>query len=202
MDYLFAKSTSYEYDEYIDYDYENDELTEETDYFLNIEYYNTKKLRIKEFIELIKDDIQKSITKNRIFNIGKFINFIFYYDLYCDSEYCTEYWNYYRADKNFGANGIFVKSFVKDLVNCVKKDYIIFDSNNEIYYNKFGKEFIVSLFEISILVDIDKINHKRKLYKVFDELLEVAWNPDRINYLDWCLDFEELRDLKERWGIN
>ena len=26
----------------------------------------------------------------------------------------------------------------------------------------------------------------------------IAWHPSR--YLDWCIDVEELRDLKERWG--
>ena len=44
---------------------------------------------------------------------------------------------------------------------------------------------------------IIKINFFTRLQ---EELTNEAWSPDRTNYLDWCLDFEELRDLKQRWS--
>ena len=48
--------------------------------------------------------------------------------------------------------------------------------------------------------DLMKAIHKRKFYKdLHDELMVVAWRPTR--YLDWCIDFEELKFLKEEvWG--
>ena len=55
-----------------------------------------------------------------------------------------------------------------------------------------------------VVYEANKLMHKRIHKRIFQdeiqyELKAVAWYPDRV--LDWCLDFEESKDLKERWGV-
>ena len=41
--------------------------------------------------------------------------------------------------------------------------------------------------------------HKKRYYKsLCNDLLPVAWHPDRV--VDWCVDEEEKRDLRRLWG--
>ena len=47
--------------------------------------------------------------------------------------------------------------------------------------------------------ELFRYHHKRKFYKklYYDDLLPVAWHPDR--FFDWCLDEDEKRELKQMW---
>ena len=46
--------------------------------------------------------------------------------------------------------------------------------------------------------EILKYHHKRRFARgIHDELLPVAWHPDR--WWDWCVDEEEKRVTKELW---
>ena len=94
-------------------------------------------------------------------------------------------------------------------MNIIKKyidqDYIDEVGVYEGYYdkecniNKFDKEFNVYSLRVSIFCNNYKINHKNKFFiSLHDELMKVAWNPNRYKY--WCLDFQELRYLEERWA--
>ena len=198
--------------------------------FISLKYYNRKKLRICDFIETIREDLLKKISKNRGF-IDKKNGYIYFEIIYYnkdDDEYDNERpFNYYE-DINFGVNGICGDKFVKNLLNYANKkfkeilkdyvgfeyyyeneEYILGDGYHEIfgYYdkecniNKFDKNFIVGSLNVEINIDSYKLEHKKKFYKTLhNDLMEVAWGTDRV--LNWCLDFEELRDLKERWGKN
>ena len=106
-------------------------------------------------------------------------------------------------------NGIYTDKFARDLLDLVNeecylwlKTYFIYDGG--IDYGDDDEDdindFIIDTFEVTIYTDVYKILHKRNFYKdLYDDLMSIAWHPDR--YIDWCLDFEELRDLKERWGL-
>ena len=52
----------------------------------------------------------------------------------------------------------------------------------------------------SIHCDLLRHHHKREFFgRVRDELLPVAWHPDR--FFDWCLDEGEKEFLEEMWRI-
>ena len=136
----------------------------------------------------------------------------------------------FSKNKDFGVGGISVNDFVKELLEIANEDFFeeeynyynhpvygrIIENHEALdhyykngvflaYYDKecninaFDKRFYVTSLEVSIFLDKNKILHKELFYKpLHDELMAVAWHPSR--YLDWCIDFEELRDLKERWG--
>ena len=79
-----------------------------------------------------------------------------------------------------------------DIVDVEKEDYKIEHSIND---------FIIISFKVTLYTNMHKIIHKNKFYKsLYDDIMEVAWNPDR--FMNWCLDFEDLRNLKERWRKN
>ena len=68
---------------------------------------------------------------------------------------------------------------------------------------KSGHIEIVKLFRgwlgyDSIHHDLLRHLHKRKFFKkIHDEVLSVAWHPDR--FFDWCVDEEEKEFLEEMW---
>ena len=107
-------------------------------------------------------------------------------------------------------DGIYTDKFVGELLDIVNdrhnewlKDYYFYYGDGEYdddYQTKYNiNNFIIYSFEVIIPLDVFKKLHKQKFYKdLYDELMEVAWDPDR--FMDWCLDFEESRNLKERWG--
>ena len=75
------------------------------------------------------------------------------------------------------------------------------DDDDDDYYANSMNDFIIDSIEITLYKDAHKVLHKKKFYNdLHNDLMEVAWNPIRV--LDWCIDFEELRDLKKRWGID
>ena len=46
-----------------------------------------------------------------------------------------------------------------------------------------------------------KYHHKRKFSgKIHEELLPIAWNPDR--FLDWCVDEKEKQFLERMWRVS
>ena len=49
------------------------------------------------------------------------------------------------------------------------------------------------------MLSFDKQYHKVEFKSVLVELKAAAWHPDRV--LDWCIEHDELRDLKERWNM-
>ena len=56
-------------------------------------------------------------------------------------------------------------------------------------------DVIIHSIIIYLPENVYKLFHKRKFYKSLDkEIVEAVWQPSRY------LDFQELRDLKERWG--
>ena len=97
-------------------------------------YYNKEKLGFCDFIEVIKEDLLKHISKNRGFiceedlfmpkrqgiinEKGRYIHFTINYD-YGDDDHGFSYCD----DINFGVNGICVFKFVKDLLNCANEEY-------------------------------------------------------------------------------
>ena len=82
-------------------------------------YYNKKKLGFCFFIEEIKEDLLKHISKNRGFILNE--NIIFLID-YTDYKYFLGH-IIDEFDIIFGVNGICVKKFVKDLLNCANEYY-------------------------------------------------------------------------------
>ena len=46
--------------------------------------------------------------------------------------------------------------------------------------------------------ELFQYHHKRKFYrKIHDELLPIAWHPDR--WWDWCVDEDEKRIAEKLW---
>ena len=196
---------------------------------VDIKYFNEKELGFCDFIEEIKEDFLKNISKNRgLLFEGKCIAFDVYYFNKHKDGYETIY---YYCDINFGVKEICVDKFCKGILNCANEHYIdLFgnyvgneenyielqrDNENWEFYdyirnfsgyydkecniNRFDNNFIIEIVNIRLQMDTYKLLHKEKFYKsLYDELMAIAWHPSR--YLDWCIDFEELRDLKERWG--
>ena len=39
---------------------------------------------------------------------------------------------------------------------------------------------------------------KTQKAQIKDELLPIAWHPDRV--IDWCIDEDEKKDLQKLWG--
>ena len=83
--------------------------------------------------------------------------------------------------------------------------------------NKFDNNFTIEIIDTIIPVNPKKVEHKdkfyndlyddlmraihkRKFYKdLRDELIPITWHPSR--YLDWCVEFNELKFLEEEvWG--
>ena len=70
--------------------------------------------------------------------------------------------------------------------------------------DQFGQVEIVKLLRgwsgwEGIHDELFRYHHKRKFYKklYYDDLLPVAWHPDR--FFDWCLDEDEKRGLEQMW---
>ena len=88
---------------------------------IDINYLNEKELSFCDFIEEIKEDLLKKISKNRCF-IDEKNSHIYFEIIYYDDNDDDDGISYY-ADINFGVNGICTDKFVKDLLNCANEDY-------------------------------------------------------------------------------
>ena len=171
--------------------------------FISLQYYNGKKLNVCDFIESIKEDLLKILSKNRGFaeekqdddiDVKYAIQFRITYEIFDDgTSFC-----YYPSTK-FGVNGICVNKFTKDLINCANENYEkyggkFFCFGEEFDIKKFDEKSTINFFDVTIWVNYDRITHKEKFYKkLHDEIVESAWQPSRY------LGFEELRALQERW---
>ena len=61
---------------------------------------------------------------------------------------------------------------------------------------EFFNGIVLDSIVVQIRIDKYKLEHKEKFYKdLYDDLMAVTWHPSR--YLDWCIDFEELKFLEE-----
>ena len=172
--------------------------------FFSLQYYNDKKLNVCDFIESIKEDLLKILSKNRGFIEEKqgdedddkyAIKIRISYEIFEDG---TSF--YYYSNSKFGVNGICVNKFTKDLINCANEKYEkcggkFFSFEEECVIKKFDEKSHIDFFDVIIYVNYDKITHKKKFYqKLHDEIVAAVWQPSRY------LDFEESRALEERWG--
>ena len=155
---------------------------------LSLKFFNEKGFLIREFIDSINKDLLKKISKYREFIIEKNG-----YDFYCNIFFI----------KN---DGVYRSRIILDL-----KKGLEFDENyfNEIliyggFRNFFEEDDELEFFNgivldsivVQIRIDKYKLEHKEKFYKdLYDDLMAVTWHPSR--YLDWCIDFEELKFLEE-----
>ena len=224
----------------------------EENFYLN--YHNEKELGFCDFIEEIKKDLLKIISKIRGFiveNSGILFGII-YNDYYGNGWVIN-----YKTEEEFCVNGVCSEKFAKYSLNCAnecfkanvdenewlkfkfRKDFLNLKNGvsndddsafeeylNKIYYegvsgyydkecdiNKFDNNFIIDFIDIMIEINPHKLEHKNKFYKdlhydlmkaihkrkfykdLRDELIIITWHPSR--YLDWCIDFEEQKFLKE-----
>ena len=190
-------------------------------------YYNKEKLGFCDFIEVIKEDLLKHISKNRgfIHEKDRYIYFTINYD-----DDCVEYGFGCHSNINFGVNGICVDKFVKDLLNCANEEYEerlkeYVDENVGVYYPYFNGEY-VNYFDYydNYYGGVDgyydkecNINKFDKEFTVLSLEVDIYVNEYKINHknkfyknlnkeikeavwdYNWYLDFEELRDLNKRW---
>ena len=189
---------------------------------LNIElfYKNTKNLRVYDFI--------KSIKKDLLYNLSKNCAFIYEISL----EYKIKgfsYANGFYYNNEFGIDGVSVDDYIAvevvdyandqhnlDLqliyddddypyeleyfVNDVDIDYFEFTIHTHKYKILHKEKFDEEIQE-ELLYESNRRIHKRNFYNdLWEDLLPIAWDPTRI--LNWCIDVEELEELKERWGID
>ena len=161
-------------------------------------YSNKKRLVINDFIESIKKDLLQNISKNRGF-INKDREVIDF-EVFCSYKKNNMFSFYFLMDMD--NDEIFIDEFTR---NLLYKAYE-FDDYGLIYYNENGdldcdndldiKDFFIFSIKVKLYTDEYKILHKKKFYKdLYDDLMVATWHPSR--YLDWCIDFEELKFLEE-----
>ena len=174
---------------------------------LKFKYFNEKELEIGDFIDSMNKDLLKVISKNYGFldkDSPPDIKII-YFDKN-DGEMFIYYWEDEEIDFD---KGLILFDEISELLidnagyeRYQKQKYfmdIYNDEDDDDYYSNSMNDFIIYSIKITLYKDAHKVLHKKKFYKpLHDELMAAAWHPSR--YLDWCIDFEELRDLKERWG--
>ena len=197
------------------------------------EFINNKRLNFCDFINEIKEDIMKKISKNRKFidyHNKPYIpekekNISFSIKLIQDKNLCYPNDIFLKTDRNFDIDGLSEVDFVKAALCCADDELLSFvtgyDKSNSFYFDayyknrseyhvkysynpvkiyKFDEKFHVGKIEMGIFLNYFKVIHKEKFFRrLHDEIMEVAWHPTR--YLDWCVDFEELKFLEEEvWG--
>ena len=72
--------------------------------------------------------------------------------------------------------------------------------NKDSWTFQFVPDFFVDPKVMEIMTEKQRqLYVQRKTHKaeIKDELLPVAWHPDR--YWDWCVDEEEKREISKRW---
>ena len=195
---------------------------------ITIVYSNEKKLEIGDFIDSMNKDLLKVISKNygfldkdswpviEIIYSGKNDGEIFEY--YCGEDDEMDF------DEGFilpvdviseilmeNANEIYYDNYQKQkylmrvyhLENGYEEDeYVESDEEDEDeYYSNNTNDFIINSIKITLYKDSQKVLHKKKFYNdLHNDLVAAAWHPSRV--LDWCIDFQELRYLKKRWGVD
>ena len=155
--------------------------------FRTARYFNSK-LDSCAFINSIKNDIIKRLAKNRECLIEK-INLCFHFWRRDDERksICGNQTPIFFENLNFGDNGINSNDLMEKILIGEKRAVSIKDFDNK---------YIITEIFFGRVYDYFKILHKKKFHKYLrDELMVVAWHPTR--YLDWCIDFEELRFLEE-----
>ena len=186
---------------------------------IELAYLNEKRLGFNDFMKFIKPDLLYNISKNSVYNA--FIGFEICYtnnNYYDENGDNTFYFSFTENINDFDFIGLYTDEFNRELFYQVNKECYLWLKTNFIgdgvidygdedvvdYYDKDCddvKDLIIDSFEVIIYADSDKVEHKNKFHKdLHNDLMVVAWRPDRV--LDWCLDFEELRDLKKRWSID
>ena len=61
-----------------------------------------------------------------------------------------------------------------------------------------GKYYQDKVQKLKTMICIaEYMNHKGKKAKIKEELLPVAWHPDRV--FDWCFSEDEKKDLEKLW---
>ena len=124
-----------------------------------------------------------------------------------DDDDDDEIWCYWDWDWDWDLEDVLENpSLSRPIVNHVAKGMESNLSHIRIKMLNLDKEFhrleFKRVFDKLIpaaTLSFDKQYHKVEFKSVLDELVAVAWHPDRM--LDWCLDHEELRDMKERWNM-
>ena len=181
-----------------------DEYTNEID-DINFEYINEKGLGLYDFINSIIKDLIKNISKNRCFideNINNFFEFIVNF---INDENGENKINFYVDIEEFDNGNLHTCKFIEDVVKFVIDFDGFIDDDSIIAYGFRTEEFkcdindYIDSFEVNLYVNGDKLSHKSKFYNdLYDGIMAAAWHPSR--YLDWCVDIEELKFLKELWG--
>ena len=159
-----------------------------------IEYFNTERINNMDFLRLIKKDCLYTLSKalsikyedeGKRETVDFQINYtqdngVKYYFCFCFTPKCDmsvifpsdEFSNDFLNDREES------KEFTEALIN---------------------KKVIIDSFWACVYTNTDKVLRKNKFYKdLHNDLIVKAWHPSR--YLDWCLDIEELKFLKELWG--
>ena len=173
---------------------------------IEFKYLNEKRLCVNDFMKSIKRDLTHTISKNLGFIDEK--NEVIYFEiLFTDKNGEEEIFDFSDNIKKFNADDICVDDFTKDLLDFINEmNYLcdgIYYSGDDVVdfrYDHYNiNNFIIDSFNVTIYSNADKILHKKKFYKdLYDDLMFVAWNPSR--YLEWCVDIDELKFLKELWG--
>ena len=132
----------------------------EEDNYIEFKYFNLEKLSICDFIEEIKEDLLKNLSKNREY----FSDVIYFYksgivlenNISVNVEYYAKDDNYYfegvmslYKNKDFAVDGISVNEFVKELLENANEYY--FKEEYNYYYN--------SLFGCWVLENHEALDH-------------------------------------------
>ena len=92
---------------------------------INLEYFNNKELNICDFIEEIKGDLLKNLSKNREYLTKKFwfcwpINFC---AVYHNKNYGFEHCIHFGEKTIFGVGGIYTNEFARKILEIANKDF-------------------------------------------------------------------------------
>ena len=168
---------------------------------LTLKYLNEKRLGVHDFIESIKTDLLYNISKNRGF-IDEERKIIYFEIWHTDNNNDKWFLSFFNGIKKFDEGDICTDKFARDLLDYANHYYSIWLDIVDVEDYKIEhsiNDFIIISFKVTLYIDSYKISHKKKFYKdLYDDLMSVAWHPSR--YLEWCVDIEELKFLKELWG--
>ena len=196
-------------------------------YYISLRYVNTEGLGFRDFICSVEDKILRVLSKNRAF--VKRVHLRFVLDGRFDESHFDGDNKF--AVNGLPINDIVghaVKRendshnfFLRFECNCHPHPcYMRWGRHDYPYETKYTIDDIgVRRLHVEIYIDKFRLLHKRKscidsdvvyeanrrahkrIFKdeIQDELMIVTWHPDR--FLDWCVDIEELKFLKELWGV-